>query len=179
MNFAEAVERARNLYVEQLRGFISEHKATGKRGASEVKLQLPPAKRLFQNITCVDYLENDKDGVIAIDMRADRVLAFEPTLLRHGDLSVRLSDLRWDDIIIHFDGAAPDLTAWFDCWFDPDEKNFDANAELTGRIHSLIAEDGHISVDFGSAPVDALFDLLQVMSSAGIKAITLETTLSA
>jgi hypothetical protein len=176
MNFVETVEKARNLYVEQLLGFIREHKATGKRGASEVKLQLPPPKRLFQNITCVDYLENDKDGVIAIDMRADRTLTFEPTFLQQDDLSIRLRDLHWDDVIIRFDGVAPTLNAWFDVWFDPDEKNFDANAELTGRIHSLIAEDGHISVDFGSGPADALFDLLHIMSSASIREITLETT---
>jgi hypothetical protein len=176
MNFLEAVQRARDLYVDQLTGFIQTQRATGKRGASEVKLQLPPPKRLFQCFTCVDYLENDRDGVVAIDMAADRHLQFEPTLLRYKSLDVKLSGLCWDDVIADFDGRTPDLTDWFDLWFDPTEKRFDSEAELTGRIHSLIAEDGRISVDFGSAPPQAFFDLLDALIDAGVVEIKLSTT---
>ena len=176
MTFVEAVERARNLNVSQLSDFLRAHKASGKRGAGEVKLELTSPKRLFQNITCVDYLENDRDGVIAIDMAADRKLVFEPTRLQHQNLIINLNGLCWDDVTILFEGEAPDLTAWFDLWFDPTEKNFERGAELSGRIHSLIAEDGRISVDFGSAEPEALFDLLLVLSSIGVQEITLETT---
>jgi hypothetical protein len=175
MTFAEAVERARNLYVEQLSAFIRAEKATGKRGAGEVKLRLPRGRQ-FQQITCVDYVENDADGAIAIDLAADRILKFEPTTLTHGNLIVHLEGMCWDDIIVVYGGARPDLTAWFDLWFDPEEKCWDTSAELSGRIHSLIAEDGKIFVDFGSASPEALFDLLLVLSGAGVTEVTIQTT---
>jgi hypothetical protein len=175
MTFAEAVERARDLYVKQLAAFIQAEKAKGKRGAGEVKLRLSRGPH-FQHITCVDYVENDADGTVAIDMAADRILKFEPTILTHGNLVVHLEGMCWDDVIILFGGPPPDLAAWFDLWFDPEEKCWDTSAELSGRIHSLIAEDGKIFVDFGSASPEALFDLLLVLSGAGVSEVTIQTT---
>ncbi len=82
----------------------------------------------------------------------------------------------WDDVIVLFSGPPADFDAWFDLWFDPEEKCFEDGAELSGRIHSLIVENGRVSVDFGSAPPEALFDLLLVLSGGGVTNVAIQTT---
>ena len=176
MSLDEILSRARDHYVEQLTAFVRELRANGKRGGAEVKLQLSEDSPLFQRLYCLDYIENDAEGVRPIDMLPDRLLRFDPASFKRRAVTIHVESICWDDVQLSFDGTTPNLDAWFGVWFDPEEKNFDATAELSGRIHSLGTGNGLITVDFGSAPAQALLELIDVLGAAGVREIVLRTS---
>ncbi|MGQ0532148.1 MAG: hypothetical protein ACT4OF_05570 [Caulobacteraceae bacterium] len=137
MSLERLLSRVRDHYVEQLLMFVRQQASTGKQSAAEVKLRLSEQSRLFQSLYCVDYIENADEGVSPLEMLPDRLLRFNPAAFQHRRMVVRVESICWDDVEITFDGAVPDLDAWFDAWFDPEEKNFESTAELSGRIHSF------------------------------------------
>ncbi|MGI8840197.1 MAG: hypothetical protein ACR2F8_05370 [Caulobacteraceae bacterium] len=59
------------------------------------------------------------------------------------------------------------MTDWFEYWFDPDERRHDPSLKLSGKIHSLLVDEATASVDFGTAPTDAFWQLLGILESAG------------
>jgi hypothetical protein len=59
------------------------------------------------------------------------------------------------------------VAAWFDRWFDPDEKRYDANAPLTEAIHSLLIRSGLVSIDMGTAQPGAFWEMLDLLGKAG------------
>ena len=70
--------------------------------------------------------------------------------------------------------AAEDLAgfeSWFDRWID-----LEGNRSVEGEshyniIHSSKLEKGLVEVDFGSAPTDAVIELLDLLSANGVKTV--------
>jgi hypothetical protein len=174
----ELVPRVRDLYVEQLRAFVRAQKSAGKRGAPEVKFELSAdgESTLFERISCVDYVENDADGVQVRWLMPDKKLQFQSFSEPRDSAVIDVQSLSWDDVIVSFNGDHPDYGIWFDKWFDPEEREYANGAEFTEKIHSLSVGAKDVVVDFGSAPPRALFDLLDLIAGAGSSRLTLSTT---
>lgn len=177
MSLEEFLTQVQQHYIEQLLAFIDQRKVGGAQGAAEVKLQLSQDSPLFGRIYCVDYLETTANGPSVIEMMPDRILRFDPITFRKGDAVIVVESLCWDDVQLSFDSGKPDLSRWFDTWFDPDEKNFAQSAAgLTARIHSLGVEDGLITIDGGSAPAQAVIALVDELTAQGARSITIRTS---
>ena len=68
------------------------------------------------------------------------------------------------------------LNTWFEQWFDTEDKRYDKDAELCEVIHSLLVEPDRLSIDFGSAPVTALSELLNLLEQEGAKNICVSSS---
>ena len=68
------------------------------------------------------------------------------------------------------------LGSWFERWFDPDDRRYRAGADLGNVIHSLSAEPGRLSVDFGSAGADAFWEFLDLIEKSGATQISVTSS---
>lgn len=89
----------------------------------------------------------------------------------------------WDAVSLKVGGLAPEemgavLAPWFMDWFDPEDANRQNEEGLFGVVHSASTprqEGGMVAVDLdlGSAPAQALKDLLTRLADAGARDIRL------
>ncbi len=173
------IARVRDHYVEQFRAFADEQKRHCETGASEVKLQLSEQSELFQRLYCVDFLRNENGQPRPVELLPDRFLKFDTLSGSFGAARLVIEHLRWDDVTIHHDLALlpPEAIAnWFEQWFDPDDRRFDQAAQLSGVIHSLLIQPGAISIDLGTAPPEAFWDILGVLERARATSIRVSSS---
>jgi hypothetical protein len=134
-----------------------------------VKLELEPGSRIFRSLSCADFVRNDGEPEI-IDFTPERVLSFEPITTSLGGAELTIEDLMWDDVVIHHNGSFdPEqaLGAWFDRWFDPDDRRYMSGADLGNVIHSLVVEPRKLRIDFGSAAPESFWEVLNLLEVAG------------
>ena len=172
------IKSIRDHYVEQFTGFVALLRGEFGSGFGEVKFQIDNCEGLFRHLYCVDFLANNDGSVIVREMQPDRILTFEPFTGSIGEADLEVRALRWDDVIIDHDIQAPvdGLEAWFETWFDPEDKRYDQAAEFSNGIHSLSAYPGRVAVDFGTAEPQAFWDLMRVLLDAGARQIRISCT---
>jgi hypothetical protein len=177
MDVITFISRIRDHYIQQFQAFAADQRRNCKQGAAEVKLQLDEGD-LFQRLYCADFIKNDGDRVV-VELQPESVLAFEPFSIPFGAASLSIEHLRWDDVLLYHDVAElppQDLANWFHRWFDPNDERFDRDAPLSNVIHSLLVKPGVLSIDFGSAAIEALRDLLELIEAAGATAIRVSSS---
>lgn len=96
---------------------------------------------------------------------------------------VFVAPFAWDEVLLKAGGidsrqVAEVLAPWFMDWFDPEDANRQNEEGLFGVVHSASDPreiDGMTAVelDLGSAPVQALEDLLTRLAAAGARDIRL------
>jgi hypothetical protein len=87
-----------------------------------------------------------------------------------GAAALSIDALLWDDVIIRHDVASipsDKIADWFQRWFDPDDERHDPDAELSNIIHSLRVKPYLLEIDFGTAPMDAFWEMLELLEGAG------------
>ena len=129
------LSRIRDHYVEQLLLFVAEQRRNSIRGEAEVKLELEPGTRVFRSLSCADFVRNDGEPEI-IEFEPERILGFEPITATLGNAELEIENLRWDDVVIDHNGAFDAeriLGAWFEKWFDPDDRRYRPGADLGNR----------------------------------------------
>lgn len=173
MEFEDLLSLARDSYVGQFISFIDHQAQAGEPGASEVKLQLEKSS-LYRHYYCVDFLSDTGENR-AVELSADEEVTFDPVEVTLGTMAMSVKRLQWDDVVIDLDGPIDprDLDEWFEDWFDPDGETFDPDTRFSGNIHSLLIEGQTVSADFGTAPVEALIELLVLIESLGYRKIAI------
>jgi hypothetical protein len=169
--FKGFIARIREHYIEQFRAFVSEQKQGCVGGEPELKLRLSPTCELFRQLYCVDFIKTDP--LEPLELQPARFLSFEPLSGAIGDTRFSIEHLRWDDVEVYHDLDMPpkSIDQWFERWFDEKEERLDATAEFSNAIHSLLVEANHLSIDFGTAPTVAFWELLDLLEAAGAKSI--------
>lgn len=166
--FENLVIEIRDRYVAQFRSFTRRQHASCSKGASEVKFQLPTDTTAYRQIVVVDFVRNDlgPEGVL---FEPDSILAFDRLEGQIAETKLIINGLRWDAVVFRHDAPAVEnaIAAWFAKWFDPDEINFDAEAELSACIHAVYVAPQELQVDFGTAPTDAFWELLECLTDGG------------
>jgi hypothetical protein len=163
------LSRIRDHYVQQLLLFVAEQRRNSIRGEAEVKLELEPGSKVFRSLSCADFVRNDAEPEI-VEFEPDRILGFEPVSTALGDAGLEIESLRWDDVVVHHNGAFDAeqvLGAWFEKWFDPDDRRYRHGADLGNVIHSLVVEPARLTIDFGSAAPESFWELLDRLERAG------------
>lgn len=165
----ELTSQVRDHYVAQFQAFIESQERADRAGGAEVKLQLQGGG-LFRHLMCVDFVATAENQVV--EFQPDKYLRFDAFSGAYGNARLSMEQLRWNDVLIAHDLPAPPqsaLESWFQRWFDPDDTRHDPNAAVGNVIHSLLIEPGVVSVDFGTAPVEAFWELLDLLEEAGAK----------
>jgi hypothetical protein len=88
----------------------------------------------------------------------------------------------WNDVGIKTNVRLPDasIEAWAMQWLDMDDHHAQDENGLQGVIHSISRDDTgdegtELIVDFGSAPAEALNDLIDVLRICGVSYITIHS----
>lgn len=121
----------------------------------------------------------DKSGPIEVNVAA--ASAFPQVRENWQGLDVTLHPFVWNGLEFRLDGDLADdaaLVAWMDRWMDiGDKKPKDANG-LSEIVHNVTQPERtqggwSFSVDFGSAPLDAFVELIEVVRASGTKKLEL------
>jgi hypothetical protein len=178
MDASALVPHARDHYVEQFEAFAYMQRRSCEQGASEVKLRLGETSKLFERLYCVDFVKNDGQSEI-IELQPKNILRFNKVSGSFGAAALSIEHLRWDDVVIYHDLTAlpPDgMSRWFRRWFDPDDERHGHLEPLSRVIHSLLIEPGTLSIDFGTAPPEAFWDMLELVQGTGATAIRISSS---
>lgn len=109
---------------------------------------------------------------------------FEPKSLSwQKKMKVRFEPVAWNDVGFECTGLnlnKSQLAQWAERWMDPKNTRPVDNHGLGGRIHALTFPNKKVNrleffVDFGSAPVQAFQELLQVLMLADTKKVRIRT----
>lgn len=169
MDIEGLIKEVRDHFLDQFRDFIRQERQSCSKGGPEVKLQLSQTSGIYRHLYCADFIRND-DQPNVIEFIPEYQLEFAPVTGKFGNIVIEIIAFRWDRVKITH--TLPDLDhahidAWFDDWFDPDDRKYDQNSEFSHTIHSVTIEGQEICVDFGSAPVDAFWSLMGILEKSG------------
>lgn len=131
-----------------------------------------------------DFIPKRGDGK-SVMVDSDQRLDFEPIVVDDDSCRIEIRPFVWDWVQVSVQGisekaAGSTAKAWFLRWFDTDDTNEADEQGLYGVVHSLgepKAIDGgsEMTIDLGSAPAEALEDLITRLVQAGAKRMTLSS----
>ena len=173
-------EREQYLSV-YLRG-IADAKTEHELAVPEVKVEmsdekLPKGYRYYTvDIFCRD---GEKAGPVEVNLKAAE--SFEPINENWQGLDVTLHPFVWNGLEFRVDGDLSDdatLVRWMMKWMDIEDKKTKDENLLSGIVHNVTPPERtkngwSFSVDFGSAPLDAFVELIEVIRTAGAKTMQL------
>jgi hypothetical protein len=174
MDLAATVERAHADYQAAYGRFVAEQRSSGTRGTAELKILLEDGKGLYRKLWCLDFISND-DEPRMVEMSGDSVAPSPRATGSTGGVRVEIEGLTWNDVEIEWQAPEVGETAfaeWFEKWFDPEDVRQDLAAAFGRVIHSLLVSPRKLSVDLGSAPPEAFWELVSVLGSVGVTAVT-------
>ncbi len=178
MNGEQLVHAARELYIGQFRDFVQKRRHANPRGAPELMLSVEnndgTTTEEFGGLVVIDYAEQNGEQTRFWEFEPPAVLPMSPVEGRRGALKITIDSFRWDNVFV-FPTPAINVSAalkpWFDRWFDQGGKRYQDGAEFAGVIHRLIVKPNYLSIDFGTAPVEAFPNLMDTLVMAGVTAV--------
>jgi len=129
-----------------------------------------------------DLIPRGGDGS-SVMVNSTSSLGFEPFTVVYGECRLSVSPFVWDWAKVTASGLTEEessnvLKAWFLRWFDPDDANQADEKGLFGVVHYLgdpKAIEGGVewTVDFGSAPPEAVQDMIDRLETHGAAELSL------
>jgi len=174
---------ARDRYLAFFRKGIRARRETQPSATPELLLlpdgneQLPDLYRLYR----MDLIwKNEQDQHRMNEFNLDP-LPEMPAVLEGsvGNMSVVFYPVVWNAFEFRFPNIESDwaeFDRWYQKWLNLDDTNFRDSDGLSGVVHhaarpQIEGEMLVIPVDFGSAPVNAVIELLQVLATAGVQKV--------
>lgn len=181
MNGNEIIDLARRTYMEELAEFVLKQARRFEGGVAEAPMQRDDLPGLFGGHYRADFIGQANGRPHPVDMTPDRRVRMDNAIDgMAGAARVRMEQIVWDDVDITHDAAGDltaALTAWFERWYDPDDRRAAAaQGGIVEVIHSLGVKPGRLLVDFGSAGPNALWELVALLRDAGARTITIRET---
>ncbi len=117
------------------------------------------------------------------EVNLDSHLEFDPLTFHHNGLHVVMAPLVWNGVEFRVEPAFRDdsrLQTWALRWLDPNEGAAADSDGLGAYIHSVTAPEHDatattFAVDFGSAPVRGVLELLTVLRDSGARTVELHS----
>lgn len=177
----DVVDEVGHAYTSHLRALVRERAAVGNY-AFELLVQpdsaVNPPPYSYARIDAITL----KPETAILRAVADEKRTVEQTFRTPNGTTVSVHALAWESCAIHIHDPNFDLHAigsWLTRWLDPDETRAPDSDGLSSVIHGIAwqtnAEALVLRVDFGSAPTDAFFELISVISENGSKYIEVDT----
>jgi hypothetical protein len=164
------IEQTRSHYIERLSSALSSLSSEGRSVCAEICVELPrpDARRQLYRLYVVDILERLHDGESKIiEINVDPSAVKIPGLPL--DAPIAWNGIEFRCVPEHFPEEA--LALWGNRWITDESPPFGPQDSLTGIIHSvtepcLAGSHVEFSVDFGSAPVAALDELVNLLGGS-------------
>ncbi|MDF2231604.1 hypothetical protein P2H44_03470 [Albimonas sp. CAU 1670] len=178
---------AREAYLAFFSAMLEAAASSDVEGVSEFGVAMDGSD-LLDDVYRFDLVLKEPDGELtSLDFAMEVPPGQDPPAFveRIGEAVLHVFRLRWDDVDLHHDLSEPPqdaLTAWFHRWFDAASAP-GAAADLAeetelpfpaGRLHSAELSPGRVTVDFGTAPPEALVELVTLLESAGARAVQID-----
>jgi len=177
----EVLDATRSHYLSKYRSSIRSYRTKFERSGVEVLLEMGGEKPLVYCYYRVDLASGSVQPPDFTEVNPSTHLSFEPAAVQHGGLSVLVSPLAWNGVQFRVQPAlASDgpIAEWALKWIDPDEQASPDEDGLGAYVHNVTLpslEQGatEFSVDFGSAPVACVLELLDRRQEAGATSVEL------
>lgn|SRR5690242_17469402 len=178
----QTLDAGRELYMTAYRQALSKAAQGHDSALPEVKVEATEEKlrKPYRYYTLDIFCKRaDKSGPIEVNLASAD--AMTPVRENWQGLDVTLHPFVWNGLEFRLDGDLADdarLVAWMDKWMDIAEKKpRDAN-RLSQIAHNVTQPEKRkagwtFSVDFGSAPLDAFVELIDVVRATGAKRLEL------
>jgi len=178
VDFYAILDAGRSYYLECYRSSIAEYRARFDPSAAEVWIEASGSKvpRPYSYYR-LDLASGAVSRPDLTDVNVDPNAIVAPARWQPlPGIRVTLSTFVWNGIEVRSRTAPEDslcITPWFEKWFDVAESRTRDEDGLAGIIHSVtypeLTDTGWtFSVDFGSAALDAVRELLVVLRAAGL-----------
>lgn len=173
----------RHHYLGALISSYEEFKKLHQPSSPEVMLQLERDGALAYKLYRVDMASNSAAGPLMQDVVPTTYLNFESKSFEPLDeLQVTVSPFYWSNLEISADSALrdSDLEEWALLWLDVSDCHIHDTNGLQNVIHSLERPQGNESaskftVDMGSAPPQAIEDLMTLLRLLGARKVALSS----
>ena len=161
---------------------ICEARAQHDEAVAEVKVETTKKKlRKPYRYYALDIFcrRGDKSGPREVNLAA--ASTFPRITENWQDLEVTLHPFVWNGLEFRLDGDLADeaaLLAWMDKWMDIPERRPKDENRLSQIVHNVTQPERtqsgwSFSVDFGSAPLDAFVELIDVVRASGARKLQL------
>jgi len=182
VNLGELIEKIRGLTVDALHAAAAQHADAGRvvyepalrdadgNAVTDGELVLPTRVDLV-------VVAADGTGQESITVETKRLVTFEPVSMEwDGGMDIHVDPFQWDWCGLRLEGLPdnPDwaaLTAWFLRQFEAagDSDGLKDVVHFLGDPTALPGGGVALTLDFGSAPVDAFGELMQAVSATGAR----------
>jgi hypothetical protein len=185
MTFGEILDAVRDQYLARFRQVVAEHRRT-HRVAVEAAL-LTADGRLARRPGGLPTPERQDlfllspEPARAVEVTCAEALSFPEVRFEWEDVPVAVSPFRWHACVVALDGLTEavdwkPLRNWFAAWFDETDHHAPLADGLRGAVHAVSEpsfDDGvaQLTVDLGSAPADAVEQLLDALARLSPRAI--------
>ena len=176
-------EQVRQHYLRVLLSTFTEYKASRQPSSLEVMLEIQRDGSLPFRLYRLDMASNVNGETHLQEVNPGTHLRFQPFSSEvNSALTVEVHPMNWNGVEVIAD-TKPEtqaVEAWALRWLDVKDEHAQDEDGLQGVIHSVTmqdTEDGtfHMAVDWGSAPLAALEELLQLLSDSGATKARLST----
>lgn len=176
-------EQVRQHYLRALLSSFAEYKSLRQPSSLEVLLEVqreePRAFRLYR----VDMASNVNGETHLQEVNPGTHLRFEPfSVEMNNAIVVEVHPMNWNGVEVHanIQVKSAAIETWALKWLDLEDLHAQDENGLQGVIHSVTMQDtepgsSRIAVDWGSAPLTALEELIQVLSGSGATNVRLST----
>ena len=178
MDLYSILNDGRSHYLEFYRSSIAEYRQRFNPSAPEVWIEPNGSKAPAPyNYYRLDLASGSVSPPNLTDLNVDPHADIDPCSFQPvPGVRVTISTFVWNGVEIRSRTVPNDplcITPWFEKWFDTRESHATDEDGLSGVIHSVTypqvtAKGWGFSVDLGSAPLDAVRELMLVLRDAGL-----------
>lgn len=134
---------------------------------------------VYKRLYTVDFFRRKGEDMGVIEVMPSQSALSGDAVVRYNDMTITFGSVTWDAMRIEPHPVPAELVgleAWFDHWIDLDATRR-IEGEVTGKvIHSLGIYDGAIELDFGTAPVQAAIEFLDLLRDSGVKEVRVSSS---
>jgi hypothetical protein len=177
----QILSEARERYMAKYRAVVRVERLRHDKCVPEVLLELGDGKNLYKRLYRADIGLNDGGNASFIEINLDQDSTIESECAEIVGAKVVIFSLVWNDVsIVAKDIRHVDIEAWHAKWADPEDKMPADQDGLAAVIHSVSEPNGvdgsiRLAVDFGSAPIAAVIELIECLAKTGSKHISIGT----
>jgi hypothetical protein len=159
-------------YMARYERAVAEVRATMSTVAAEIMLEVPneTEPQLLYRIMRADIIGTTTEGPQITEVNVDVLDPPKGDLAGFG-IPITLRPAVWNGLELVVDGEPPAddvLLRWIAEWVDVDDQRYVASETFQGVVHSVlrprqIASGYWTSIDFGSAPTEAVVRLIELL----------------
>ena len=178
----QTLDAGREVYLSAYRQALSKAAQAHDAALPEVKVEATEEKlRKPYRYYTLDIFCRRGEKTCPVEVNLASADAMAPVRENWQGLDVTLHPFVWNGLEFRLDGDFADdaaLVAWMDKWMDIAEKKPKDGNRLSQIVHNVTQPQRtqagwSFSVDFGSAPLDAFVELIDVVRASGAKKLKL------